>query len=75
VASSTGTGRQTVSWKVRNGSWRIVVMNADGSPRVATEAKVGATVHGALAVVIVALALGLALVAGAAALVVRRRSS
>lgn len=75
VTSSTGTGRQTVSWKVRNGSWRIVVMNADGSPGVATEAKVGATVHGALAVVIVALALGLALVAGAAALVVRRRSS
>jgi hypothetical protein len=72
VASSTGTGEQTVSWKVRKGSWRVVVMNADGSPRVATDAKVGATLHGALVVVIVALALGLALAVGAFALVRRR---
>jgi hypothetical protein len=71
--SSTGTGRQTVSWKVRHGSWRVVVMNADGSPGVSTEAKVGATVHGALAVVIAGLALGLVLLAGGAALVIRRR--
>jgi hypothetical protein len=75
AVSSTGAGRQTVSWKVRNGSWRVVVMNADGSKGVATDAKVGATVHGALALVIAALALGLALVAGAVALVTRRRLS
>jgi hypothetical protein len=73
TASSTGAGPQTVSWKVQNGSWRIVVMNADGSPRVATDARVGATVHGALVVVLVALALGLALLVGAVALVVRGR--
>jgi hypothetical protein len=70
--SSSGTGEQTVSWKVRKGSWRVVVMNADGSPKVATDAKVGATLHGALVVVIVALALGLALAVGAFALVRRR---
>jgi hypothetical protein len=70
-ASSTGSGTQTVSWKVRHGSWRVVVMNADGSRGVATDAKVGATVHGALEVVIVALALGLALLAGGVALVAR----
>jgi hypothetical protein len=75
AASSTGAGRQTVSWRVRNGSWRVVVMNADGSQGVATDAKVGATVHGALVLVIVALALGLALLAGAVALVVRGRQS
>jgi hypothetical protein len=71
--SSTGAGRQTVSWKVRRGSWRVVVMNADGSQGVATDAKVGATVHGALVLVIVGVALGVAFLAGGAALVLRRR--
>lgn len=75
VESSTGSGRQAVTWKVRNGSWRVVVMNADGSPGVATEAKVGASVQGGLAIVLVTLAVGLALLAGAAALVIRRRAS
>jgi hypothetical protein len=75
TASSTGAAVQTVSWKLRSGSWRVVVMNADGSQGVATDAKVGATVHGALVLVIVALALGLALLAGAVALVIRGRLS
>jgi hypothetical protein len=72
TASSSGAGERTVSWKVRKGSWRVVVMNADGSAGVAADAKVGATLHGALVVVIAALALGLALAAGAFALVRRR---
>jgi hypothetical protein len=71
----SSAGRQAVSWKLRSGSWRVVVMNADGSPGVATDAKVGASVQGALAIVIVALALGLALLAGAAALVLRGRAN
>lgn len=75
ASSSTGAARQSVAWKLRNGSWRLVVMNADGSAGVATDAKVGATVHGALVVVIAALVLGLALLAGGVALVVRGRSS
>jgi hypothetical protein len=73
VASSTGADGQAVSWNLRNGSWRVVVMNADGSRGVATDAKVGASVEGALAIAIVALALGLALLAGAVALVARGR--
>ena len=73
AASNVGTGERTVSWKLRHGSWRVVVMNADGSAGVATEAKVGASLHGALVVVIVALAFGIALAAGAFALVSRGR--
>lgn len=34
VASATGRGTQTLDWKVKDGSWSVVLMNADGSPAV-----------------------------------------
>ena len=34
VASATGSGTQTLDWKARDGSWSVVLMNADGSPAV-----------------------------------------
>ena len=34
VASATGRGTRTLDWKVRDGSWSVVLMNADGSPAV-----------------------------------------
>jgi hypothetical protein len=67
----SGTG--TASWKIRNGHWRVVVMNADGSPRVVADAKVGVTIRGALAVALSLLGVGLALAAGAVALAVGGR--
>jgi len=67
--SHVGTGAQTVSWKLRSGNWRVVVMNADGSPRVVADAKVGASIAGALWIALGALALGLAFGAAAVALV------
>jgi hypothetical protein len=73
LESSTGSGQQSVAWKIRNGSYRFVVMNADGSAGVQVEAKVGATLHGALVVVLAALAAGLALLGLAVALIVRGR--
>jgi hypothetical protein len=73
VASSTGAAQQSVAWKIRDGSYRFVVMNADGSRGVHADAKVGATLHGAFVVVLAALATGLALLALAVALIVRRR--
>jgi hypothetical protein len=71
--SKTGTGTQTVSWKIRNGHWRVVVMNADASPHVAANAKVGTWFHGELAIALSVLAVGLLLGVGAVALGVRRR--
>ncbi|HET7356057.1 MAG TPA: DUF4389 domain-containing protein [Nocardioidaceae bacterium] len=44
VASSAGSGLQTVTWPVRNGDWTLVVMNADGSRGVAADVRAGATV-------------------------------
>jgi len=73
INSSTGAGQQSVAWKIKNGSYRFVVMNADGSAGVHADAKVGATLHGALVVVLAALAAGLALLGLAVTLIVRSR--
>lgn len=42
VASAHGAGTQSVAWKVKRGSWSIVVMNADGSAVVDTAISAGA---------------------------------
>jgi hypothetical protein len=40
VSRSSGTDA-AVNWKVRDGDYRVVVMNADGSRGVATDTKAG----------------------------------
>jgi hypothetical protein len=42
AARATGSGRQTLTWRVREGNWAVVVMNADGSQGVQTDVSVGA---------------------------------
>jgi hypothetical protein len=42
AASAHGRGVQHLDWHVRDGSWTIVVMNADGSPGVHTQVSAGA---------------------------------
>ena len=42
VASSHGSGTQTLFWSPQEGGWRVVVMNANGSPEVSAEVTVGA---------------------------------
>jgi hypothetical protein len=45
AASATGSGTQDLSWRVRNGTWAVVLMNADGSRGVAADVGFGANVR------------------------------
>ena len=62
VASATGSGGQNLSWKPSSGTWRVVVMNDDGSRMVDVDASVGAKldswawIYGSLLVVALVLA-------------------
>ena len=42
IAEASGSGTQEVTWDPSDGDWMFVVMNADGSPRVDVEARIGA---------------------------------
>lgn len=44
AASAHGSGRQTLTWDVKQGNWSVVVMNADGSAGVDAGVSAGATV-------------------------------
>jgi hypothetical protein len=50
AASTSGTGDQQLTWRIRSGDWRVVLMNADGSPGVSAGVKVGGTINHVLAV-------------------------
>ena len=64
VAASEGRGTRSITWPVDNGSWSVVVMNADGRAGVDVRGDAGAE-----APVLGAIAIGL-LVLGAAFLVI-----
>ena len=42
AASSYGAGTRDLTWKVKDGNWSVVVMNADGSPGVDANVSAGA---------------------------------
>jgi hypothetical protein len=42
VASVRGAGEHNLRWDVQDGSWRVVVMNADGSAGVNADVRIGA---------------------------------
>ena len=72
VASATGPGPQTVEWDPADGSWTVVVMNADARPGLNVGADLGAKVSalpwiglGVLVAGAVFLAAGGLLIAGA----------
>ena len=43
VASAEGTGTRTLNWDVEDGDYSVVLMNADGSPRVDARSASGPT--------------------------------
>ena len=69
AATATGPGTQALTWKPDVGRWAVVVMNADGSRRVAADVSVGAKTGVLLPVGIGLFVLSLLVVIGAAALV------
>jgi hypothetical protein len=76
VAKGTGTDAATLRWKVRDGDYRVVVMNADGSRGVHTDGDVGLTVPHLPSIGWSLLGGGLVLLAGGIAAIVlgaRRR--
>jgi hypothetical protein len=75
VAHASGAGKQTLTWRVHNGSWRVIVMNADGTRDVSSQLSIGATFPHLLAIGLAAVAAGLLilLLSGGTLYVVARR--
>jgi hypothetical protein len=76
VASATGAGARTLVWHPVDGSWTVVVMNADGQPGIDVKADLGARMPDLLWVSVGLLAAGAVLLAGGALLItgaIRRR--
>lgn len=70
AASASGVGSQTLTWKVREGDWSVVLMNSDGSRGVAANIDVGAKMSFLLWVAIGGILAGVLVTGGSAALVV-----
>ena len=70
AASASGVGTQTLTWKVREGDWSVVLMNTDGSRGVAADIDVGAKMSFLLWVAIGVLLGGVLVSGGSTALIV-----
>jgi hypothetical protein len=70
AVSASGVGTQTVTWKVRDGDWSVVLMNADGSRGVVADVDLGARLSFLLWVAIGSLIGGVLVIGGSTALIV-----
>ncbi len=69
-ASARGRGPLDLDWQVEGGRWSVVVMDPDGTPGVAADVRVGATVPALFELAVGLLAAGAVVLAGGTALVV-----
>jgi hypothetical protein len=70
AASASGVGTQTLTWKVREGDWSVVLMNSDGSRGLAADIDLGAKMSFLLWVAIGVLLGGVLVTGGSTALIV-----
>jgi hypothetical protein len=70
VASAHGAGSQAMTWKIRDGNWSVVLMNADGSAGVDAGVRAGADIPFLSPAGWISLGGGLVLVALAGGLIV-----
>jgi hypothetical protein len=76
VARSTGDRSAAIDWTVRDGAYRVVVMNADGTDGVATASTIGVTIENLSDIAWTLIVIGLIVGAGGTAalvLALRRR--
>lgn len=71
VASDAGPGARSLEWKPTDGSWTVVVMNADGRPGISVGADLGARLPAVLWIAIGFLAAGAVFLAGGALVIAR----
>jgi hypothetical protein len=69
VASKAGPGTQTLRWDPVDGSWTVVVMNADGKPGIDVGADLGARMPAVLWIALGLLAAGAVFLVGGALLI------
>jgi hypothetical protein len=70
AASASGVGTQTLTWKVRDGDWSVVLMNADGSRGVSADIDLGAKLSFLLWLAVGVLIGGVLVTAGSTGLIV-----
>ncbi|GAA2755426.1 hypothetical protein GCM10009872_07860 [Actinopolymorpha rutila] len=70
VAEESGSGARTLSWRLADGPYDVVVMNADGRPGVDVRVTAGVEFPGAFRFAVVVFAVGLVLLAVAAVVLV-----
>jgi hypothetical protein len=70
VAKNQSDGKASVEWKLRDGDYRFVVMNADGSPGVSADASLGVTIPNLPDIGLGLLVVGLLVLIGGVVLIV-----